>query len=400
MKDASSIILSYNKGLPQEGQIEKYKAIQENTLRFYRGTCHLFYDRLVSIGAPKDKTKAWICGDLHLENLGSFKADNRLVYFDINDFDEAALAPLSWEVLRFVTAIQVSGDSLGYSQKDAATIAKAALKKYTAAMIRSKALIMQRETATGVMLQFFDQVAKRKREEFIDRVTINKGKKKAIGIDNVRIRQLDKDTHKRIMEWLPTGLASIQKLKDLTVEDCQHRIAGTGSLGVDRYAILAKQKGTGKYYLLDMKESKPSSLVKHLHIEQPEWDNESQRIITIQNRMQFYSPALLSSVYFDKKHFVVKELQPVQDKMNFSAYTGKVNKMQDVILSMANIAAYTHLRSTGRQGSSTADELGELVSKPKWSKHIYELSRELSAQMAEDFKDFRKYEIPKLSNKA
>jgi uncharacterized protein (DUF2252 family) len=33
---------------------------------------------------------AWCCGDLHLENFGTYKGHNRLAYFDINDFDEAA----------------------------------------------------------------------------------------------------------------------------------------------------------------------------------------------------------------------------------------------------------------------------------------------------------------------
>ena len=87
MKDATPIILAFNKGLPPSGQLDKFKAIQASPFRFYRGTCHLFYDRLASLGMPKDHTETWICGDLHLENFGSYKGDNRLVYFDLNDFD-------------------------------------------------------------------------------------------------------------------------------------------------------------------------------------------------------------------------------------------------------------------------------------------------------------------------
>ena len=107
--------------------------------------------------------------------------------------------------------------------------------------------------------------------------------------------------------------------------------------------------------------------------------------------MQFCPPALLSSVFFDKKHFVVKELQPVQDKMDFKLCDGSVDKIEEVILSMADIAAYAHLRSTGRQGSSTADELAEYVSRAKLQKEMYELSQELSTQMAKDYKEFLKY---------
>ena len=394
MKDATSIILAYNKNLSQDRQIEKYKAMQESALRFYRGTCHLFYDRLETIGVPKDKTKAWICGDLHLENFGSFKGDDRLVYFDVNDFDEAVLAPVSWEVLRFITAILVSRHFLQYSDKEASSIARSALRNYAEAIIRAKALIMQRETSTGLMRRFFDQVVERKREDFISEVTVSKGKKRFLHIDNIHSRKIDKEQRKKLLAWLPEGLAAIDKLKGLKVADVAHRIAGTGSLGVDRYAILTKQRGTGKYYLLDMKEAKPSSLVRHLSIKQPKWENEAERIIATQDRMQFYPPALLSSAYYDKKNFVIKELQPVQDKMDFKLCGGEFGKIEDAIRSMAGISAYTHLRSTGRHGSSTADELGELVSRPKWQKDMYELAQQLSIQMTRDYKQFLKYAVP------
>ncbi|RCJ32561.1 hypothetical protein A6769_27935 [Nostoc punctiforme NIES-2108] len=60
----------------------KYKAMRSDVFTFYRGTCHLFYedfpkDLLLNAAPP-----VWICGDLHLENFGSYKGDNRLVYFD------------------------------------------------------------------------------------------------------------------------------------------------------------------------------------------------------------------------------------------------------------------------------------------------------------------------------
>jgi uncharacterized protein (DUF2252 family) len=145
-----------------------------------------------------------------------------------------------------------------------------------------------------------------------------------------------------------------------------------------------------------MKEAKTSALLAHLKVKQPKWKSEAERIVTTQNRMQFYSPALLSPVHFDNKYFVVKELQPVQDKMDFKLCADKFDHMRDVILSMTDIAAYTHLRGTGRQGSSTADELAELVSRPKWQKEIYDLSQELAKQTVNDYNEFLGYRIPKV----
>lgn len=41
----------------------KYKFMQEDPFRFFRGTCHLFYEDLVEKINWEDETKAWICGE-------------------------------------------------------------------------------------------------------------------------------------------------------------------------------------------------------------------------------------------------------------------------------------------------------------------------------------------------
>jgi uncharacterized protein (DUF2252 family) len=49
------------------------------------------------------------------------------------------------------------------------------------------------------------------------------------------------------------------------VLDIGRRIAGTGSLGVERYVVLVEGKGSpDRNYLLDIKEAKPSAMAPHL----------------------------------------------------------------------------------------------------------------------------------------
>jgi uncharacterized protein (DUF2252 family) len=393
MKDAKPLILDFNKYLSPTAQLAKFTAIQESAFRFYRGTCHLFYDRLASMGPPKAHTKAWICGDLHLENFGSYKGDNRLVYFDLNDFDEAYLAPLSAEVLRFATAILMATDLFKYSHKQAKDLIKCGLEEYRHTIIRSKALMMERDIATGLMKDFFDQLTQEKRQEFIKRISERKGKKTLIKIDNVHNHPIDKEAHEKLMHWCRHEFAKADHLSDMEVQDCAYRVAGTGSIGVERYMILTFNKKNGKSYLLDLKEAKPSSLIGHIDVKQPKWSNEAERVVTIQTRMQFCPPALLRPMYFNKKWFVLKELQPVQDKVDLAQAKGKLTKLQDIILPMARLAAYAHLRGTGRQGSSTADELAASVSRTKWLPQRYELAQELAAQTKKDYKSFLEYKI-------
>src|SRR5439155_13621635 len=105
-------IQSFNAGRDAERLRMKYRNLRSNPFVFLRGTCHLFYDRLPQDGLFRSAPLTWICGDLHLENFGSYKGDNRLVYFDVNDFDEAALAPASWDIVRFLTSVLVGADNM------------------------------------------------------------------------------------------------------------------------------------------------------------------------------------------------------------------------------------------------------------------------------------------------
>jgi len=100
MSNLSDRIQLFNKDLlPDKVQL-KYEAMTENAFRFFRGTCHLFYEDLANAAPLPLSPQAWICGDLHIENFGSYKGDNKLVYFDLNDFDESVLAPAAYELAR------------------------------------------------------------------------------------------------------------------------------------------------------------------------------------------------------------------------------------------------------------------------------------------------------------
>src|SRR6266446_3731117 len=97
----------------QNGCEMKYQRMLANSFAFFRGTCHLFYEDWPAESPLNSAPPAWICGDLHLENFGTYKGDNRLAYSDTNDFDEACLAPATWDLVRFLANLIVAGKVLG-----------------------------------------------------------------------------------------------------------------------------------------------------------------------------------------------------------------------------------------------------------------------------------------------
>ena len=68
--------------------------------------------------SPSPGLRVWACGDAHLLNFGAFATPERKMAFDINDFDETAIAPFDWDVKRLVASFVVAGRANGFAASD------------------------------------------------------------------------------------------------------------------------------------------------------------------------------------------------------------------------------------------------------------------------------------------
>lgn len=379
-------IQQFNEGrIPEMLQL-KYQLMSQDAFRFFRGTCHLFYEDLSKKVNWKDDTKAWICGDLHLENFGSYKGDNRVVYFDVNDYDESILAPVTWEVVRALSSIHVASEVLGLSNEQAAELSRRYIETYITSLQSGKALAVEKETVKGLLKTFLVKVAKRSDKELIKkRAFINK---KELKIDNIKALPLKNKRHviKCAKEWLEVhyGKGSIK------IHDAACRVAGTGSLGLRRYVVLKEIIATGELRLIDIKEAAPSSLLPYVSIKQPVWANEAERVKTLQKRGQYVQPAWLHTLEMDGIAFIAKELQPTEDKMDLNLCNGKTKRLSGIICNMAQLNASENLRSSGRQGSSIADELITFANEhPKWKQKVLDYAEKYALQVLKDYDSYK-----------
>src|SRR5690349_7945791 len=58
------------------------------------------------------------CGDAHLSNFGIFGSAERLLVFDVNDFDETLPGPWEWDVKRLAASVEVAARGNGFPGKD------------------------------------------------------------------------------------------------------------------------------------------------------------------------------------------------------------------------------------------------------------------------------------------
>jgi uncharacterized protein (DUF2252 family) len=390
MSKLSNRIKQFNAPLLADMVQLKYEAMADNAFRFFRGTCHLFYEDIVQSAAIPPSPNVWICGDLHLENFGSYKGDNKLVYFDLNDFDESVLAPASFELSRILTSIFIAFDELQIEPVKALKMAQLFLKTYSATLVRGKAISIEPRTARGIVCDFLTAAEKSGLKDILKKRTVGKKNKVILSLDDERHFKIDKklkqELKAHIDEWIATSSDGPYNYK---VKSVVFRLAGTGSIGVKRYLFLLKSTNTkNKYLFVDMKQSRASSLAPYVDVPQADWPNNAVRIITAQQRMQNVSAALLSTTVFREEAYVIQELQPVKDTIKFKLLKDEYRDIYQVIDDMAALTASAQLRSGGIQGSAIIDELTAFGQNQDWQEQLLKYARKYAGKVKKDYQQY------------
>lgn len=377
--DIISAIARHNAGRDPERLAMKYAKMAQSPFIFLRGTCDLFYAALPDSALFCDAPLAWCCGDLHFENFGSYKGDNRQVYFDINDYDEAALAPVTWDIIRLLTSIQCGADSLNATPDESLRVAQSGIDAYRSALIHGKPLWVEKETSDGLVNVLLTDLQNRERSKFLDKRTVRKGSQRSLKVDGIKALPASAAQKQRVTEFMTHFAAQQENPAFFQVLDIARRIAGTGSLGVERFVVLVEGKNSPDgNYLLDLKEAVPSAMMPHLDrlgIVQPTWGDEAERVVKVQNRMQSVDHAFLHAVKFDGLPCVLKGLQPSEDRVSIGDWGKKLERLQAVAAIMGRILAWDQLRASGRSGAACADALSDFAQGHEWTVECWQSQR-------------------------
>jgi uncharacterized protein (DUF2252 family) len=371
----------------------KYAKMATDPFVFLRGACNLFYDALPSDPLFSKPPLAWACGDLHFENFGSYKGDDRLVYFDVNDFDEAALAPCTWDLVRLLTSVLCGAGMLGSTEDEAIDASRSMIQAYREALSRGKPLWVERDNVEGPIADLLDGLKQRKREDFLDQRTTRHKGSRSIKIDSGKALPVDEAQRQKVASFMKDFAGTQDKPGFYKVLDIARRIAGTGSLGVERYVILVEGKGAPDGgYLVDLKQARPSSLAAALasfNLKQPEMSDEAVRVVTIQRRMQAVDHAFLQAVQVNGAAFVLKGLQPSEDRLDLGSWGRDAKSFAQVTTAMGRILAWDQLRAAGRQGAANADELAEFAQGSGWTDQILDAARTMRDTTRQQWQAFK-----------
>ncbi len=311
----------------------KLDRMRISPLAFLRGAAPMFYSILRDHPelARGPRGEGWIAGDLHLENFGAYrpgsvaeeekkKKNVTTAAFDLNDFDDAAIGPWYLDVLRLTTSVLLAGRELRVGGMAQLELAEALIDSHIEHACKSVKLPpMPRPVAT-----LLDTVRGRSRKQLLDmRTRIVHGKRQFIR--GPRYRDVSRFLQKRSAAAFATYIAKLQKddkvdPDHLKVLDMAFRIAGTGSLGGLRIAVLVKGKGgPDGAWIFDMKEQGTPSASTLLHCGDLK---RAKRVVDAMQACLARPPRMLGTTKLGGLSMLVRRLAPQEDKLILSSVAG------------------------------------------------------------------------------
>ena len=243
----------------------KRERMSVSAFSFLRGSAPLFYELLRT--APElgkgPSGKAWLTGDLHVQNFGAYRTDDgrsgqTSVVFGPNDFDEACIGPVRLDVLRLSVSWLLALDERGMDAKHRIESCRALVEGWVSGAFGGRAKLREPDCVKRLMVK----VESRTKHQLLHSYTRGTPRSRALIRDH-RLWPIPHATTLRVRAAFAEYAKRAAKTYDAELDhfdvlDVARRVAGTGSLGAERFAILVRGGAHGEW-LFDMKEEQAGS---------------------------------------------------------------------------------------------------------------------------------------------
>ena len=262
---------------------------------------------------PTTGIRVQACGDAHLLNFGMFAAPDRRLVFDVNDFDETLPAPFDWDVKRLAASFAVAARDNGFSDRDAHTAARVAVRSYRTEMANYAAMrfleVWYSRIDVDEVTRLFDAVqpkaAVRRRHRDIEKAHRRTSLKAFLKMcDQVegqyRIRpshpvivRFPIERHPGILDELRHAVALYQEtleedrrevLRRYYFGDFARKVVGVGSVGTEAFILLLLGDREDEPLFLQLKEAQESVLAPFAG--ESEYKHQGERVVRGQRLTQ------------------------------------------------------------------------------------------------------------------
>ena len=383
----------YNRGREAERLAIKYARMRSSPFVFLRGTAHLFYEDLPRQGPLNAAPKVWICGDLHLENFGGYRAADDREYFAVSDFDEAALAPITWELARLAVSLLLAADTTGMKKREGEALIARCLDGYAEAAIKPALPPVDSTTPQPDLHQFLGKLSAVDRRAFLKLRVKGKGDARQLRIiDNKTLRASEPDI-RHLKRWWKKQRHHPEIAPFGRLLDVARRVTGTGSLGVRRYALLVVSDDAAR--LLELKQAVPAAMIRQHRAPANPWKSDAARVVEVQHRAQRTQPLLLEAVTIGKYDYILRELSPGDDKLTVSAGKAQRQRLTHLAPWLGRVAATAHRHATGWRNGATEKEIASFARSTAWRKEVMAYAIAYKKTVVQDWARFKRATEPK-----
>jgi uncharacterized protein (DUF2252 family) len=233
--------------------------------------------------------------------------------FDINDFDESVIGPWRYDVLRLLTSLILGGRELGADGKESILRSRLLLETYVDAVFRKQHL----PAVPNSVGRLIAKVKRRSHADLLNRRTyvVKKTRRFVRGDRYTELPKRLAEGAVRAFERYARSIHVSPKFRaPFEVLDVAFRIAGTGSLGRLRIAVLTRGKGgLDGSWIFDMKEQgapAPSVLLGKPGL------RPAARVLAGVEACIVRPPRMAGTTVLDGLSMFARRLAPQEDKLD------------------------------------------------------------------------------------
>ncbi len=360
-------LAEWNEPLTADELHEKYCKMAVSPFVFYRGTAHLYWAdfaddwRLNRFG--NRRTRTWLQGDAHAENMGAFNNQHGDLVYGLNDFDESIIGDYQYDLWRFAVSLVLvarrNNDAAGkkdapFSGGSKARIINALSESYLDAMgdyarkNDAAKITFTAKNTSGALRDFLQKTEKDdSRKKMLKKWTAKKKGKRRFDLSSLKLASASRWERQDIISAMPDYGKRLKAgvkydPEYFKVRDVARRLsAGTGSLGTPRYYVLIEGKAdTWKdNHILDVKrQSKPAAygfLSKEQQVDYDRnYDNDAARQAVAYEALGNQPDAFMGWMKLHNGYYSVRERSPFKETLPTDGLT-----TEDGFVEMARIWA-------------------------------------------------------------
>lgn len=382
-----------------EGAQTKFDTLADDLFSFFRGTALLYYRD--HAGTDGHLPEVFAVGDVHPENFEVMPNEDGAPFFGISDFDEAYVAPFSYDVKRGAVGFYLVGREAGLDKGERKDVVRAFVDGYVEGLKsfaqddREKWHEFRLDNSPEMIRELLEE-AQEAREDFLaETIDLDKGRfvsSEEIVAHSKYVEDFQEviDDYVENNDIEKTERSGHFKVKDVAIK----KGSGTASLGLDRFWVLIDGPGEEGDHtddiILELKQTRRSVLYG-LTPAPDDSEDKAERTDKAHTVHLVGGDPYHGFVEMDDRSYLVRERSPFKDDIDVDDLDE--DEMQTYAAICGRTLAQAHARSdedTGVMEGQAEIKILKSIHPELFREDVVRFAKAAAKRLKKDWKLFKK----------